>query len=140
VEKVACMKIITYNVNGIRAAISKGFIEWLQAADPDVVCLQETKAQPDQIPVVEFQALGYHTYWFSAQKKGYSGVGILSKTEPDKVVYGMGIEKYDFEGRLIRADYGDKTIISVYHPSGTTGDFRQAFQNAVACRFSKLYS
>jgi len=128
VEKVACMKIITYNVNGIRAAISKGFIEWLQAADPDVVCLQETKAQPDQIPVVEFQALGYHTYWFSAQKKGYSGVGILSKTEPDKVVYGMGIEKYDFEGRLIRADYGDKTIISVYHPSGTTGDFRQAFK------------
>ena len=122
------MKIITYNVNGIRAAISKGFIEWLQAADPDVVCLQETKAQPDQIPVVEFQALGYHTYWFSAQKKGYSGVGILTKIEPDKVVYGMGIEKYDFEGRLIRADYGDKTIISVYHPSGTTGDFRQAFK------------
>ena len=115
------MNIITYNVNGIRAAISKGFIEWLQAAAPDIVCLQEIKAQPEQIPVVEFEALGYHTYWFPTKKKGYSGVGILSKTEPDKVIYGMGIEKYDFEGRFLRADFGDKSVISVHHPSGTTG-------------------
>jgi len=85
------MKIITYNVNGIRAAISKGFLEWLQATDPDIVCLQEIKAQHDQIPIVEFEALGYHTYWFPAEKKGYSGVAILSKTEPDKIFYGMGI-------------------------------------------------
>lgn len=122
------MKIITYNVNGIRSAISKGFLDWLQATDPDVVCLQETKAQPEQIPVIEFQALGYHSYWFSAEKKGYSGVGILCKKEPDKVVYGMGIEKYDFEGRMIRVDFGDLSIISVYHPSGTTGELRQAFK------------
>jgi len=122
------MKIITYNVNGIRAAIAKGFLDWLQATDPEVVCLQEIKAQPDQIPIFEFEALGYHTYWFPAQKKGYSGVAILSKIEPDKVVYGMGIEKYDFEGRFLRADFGDISIISVYHPSGTTGDQRQAFK------------
>jgi exodeoxyribonuclease-3 len=122
------MKIITYNVNGLRAAIGKGFMEWLQAADPDVVCIQETKAQPDQIPIVEFEALGYHTYWFSAIKKGYSGVAIFSKKEPDTVVYGMGIEKYDNEGRFIRADFGDKSIISVYHPSGTTGELRQDFK------------
>jgi exodeoxyribonuclease III len=122
------MKIITYNVNGIRAAISKGFLEWLSAADPDIVCLQEIKAQADQIPIIEFEARGYHTYWFPAVKKGYSGVGILSKTEPDKVVYGMGITRYDDEGRMLRADYGDISVISVYHPSGTTGDERQAFK------------
>lgn len=122
------MKIITYNVNGIRAAIGRGLLDWLQVTDPDIVCLQEIKATPDQIPVAEFVALGYHTYWFPAEKKGYSGVAILSKIEPDKVVYGMGIEKYDFEGRFLRADYGDKSVISVYHPSGTTGDMRQAFK------------
>ncbi|MCF8331755.1 MAG: exodeoxyribonuclease III [Bacteroidales bacterium] len=114
--------LITYNVNGIRAAIRKGFVDWLKASNPDIVLIQETKAQPDQIPVEEFEALGYHHYWFSAAKKGYSGVGILSKTEPDKIVKGMGIEKYDREGRFIRADYGDISIISVYHPSGTNDD------------------
>ncbi len=93
-------KIITYNVNGIRAATKKGFMEWLQAADPDIVCIQETKAQPDQIPIFEFEALGYKSYVYSAQKKGYSGVAILSKIEPDHVEYGMGIEAYDFEGRV----------------------------------------
>jgi len=122
------MKIITYNVNGIRAAINKGFLEWLEASAADVVCLQEIKAIEEQIPIVEFEALGYHTFWFSAQKKGYSGVAILSKKSPDKVTYGMGIEKYDFEGRMIRADFGDISVISVYHPSGTTGDERQSFK------------
>jgi len=121
-------KIITYNVNGIRAAVKKGFIEWLEAASPDIVCIQETKAQPDQIPAFEFESLGYKTYSYSATKKGYSGVAILSKTVPDHVEYGMGIEKYDFEGRLMRADYGDVSIISVYHPSGSSGDLRQDFK------------
>ena len=121
-------KIITYNVNGIRAAVKKGFIEWLEAAAPDVVCIQETKAQPDQIPVFEFESMGYRTYSFSAQKKGYSGVAILSKQVPDHVEYGMGIEKYDFEGRFIRADFGDVSVISVYHPSGSSGDLRQDFK------------
>lgn len=122
------MKVITYNLNGIRAAIGKGFIDWLAASDADVVCIQESKAQPDQIPMLEFEAIGYKSFFFSAQKKGYSGVGIITRIEPDKVVYGMGIEKYDNEGRFIRADFGDLSIVSVYHPSGTSGEERQAFK------------
>lgn len=122
------MRIITYNVNGIRAAVQKGFMAWLKVADPDVICIQETKAQPDQIPVFELAELGYNAYIFSAKKKGYSGVAIFSKTEPDHVEYGMGIEKYDSEGRMIRADYGDVSVMSVYHPSGSSGEERQAFK------------
>jgi len=121
-------KIITYNVNGIRAAVQKGFLNWLSLTKPDVLCIQETKAQPDQIPVFDFLEMGYHAYIYSAKKKGYSGVAILSKTEPDQVVYGMGIEKYDHEGRMIRADFGDVSVISVYHPSGTSGEHRQAYK------------
>ena len=122
------MKIITYNVNGIRAAVKKGFFDWLKEEDPDVVCIQETKAQPDQIPVLEFSELGYHTYIHSAEKKGYSGVAILCKQEPENVEYGIGIEKYDREGRFIRADFGDLSVVSVYHPSGSSGDLRQSFK------------
>jgi exodeoxyribonuclease-3 len=122
------MKIITYNVNGIRSALTKGLIDWLQAVDPDVVCFQETKAQPDQIPIGLFEAMGYHHYWFSAVKKGYSGVGILSKIKPDHVDFGMNIQHYDDEGRLIMAHFGDTTVMSVYHPSGTTGEYRQSFK------------
>ncbi|MDR0970787.1 MAG: exodeoxyribonuclease III [Bacteroidales bacterium] len=122
------MKIISYNVNGIRAAVKKGFISWLQQESPDVICIQETKAQEDQMPTEELNAIGYNCYYFSAKKKGYSGVAIFSKQKPDNVVYGMGIEKYDNEGRMIRADFGDKSIISVYHPSGTSGEERQAFK------------
>jgi exodeoxyribonuclease III (xth) len=122
------MKIISYNVNGIRAAISKGLLEWLDAVPPDVVCFQELKATPDQIPVMEIEAMGYHCYWFSAQKKGYSGVGILTKKEPDNVVFGMNNKKYDDEGRFLRADFGDLSVVSVYHPSGTTGEERQDFK------------
>lgn len=121
-------KIVTYNVNGIRAALSKGLMEWIIAVNPDIVCFQETKAQPDQIPTLDFEAAGYHNYWYSAKKKGYSGVGILTKQEPDHVVYGMGIPKYDDEGRVLRVDYGDISVISVYHPSGSSGDDRQAFK------------
>jgi len=122
------MKIATYNVNGIRAAVKKGFIEWLKETDADVVCLQETKAQLDQIPQFEFAEAGYETYGFSAVKKGYSGVAILTKISPDKVHFGMDIPIYDNEGRFIRADYGDLSVISVYHPSGSSGDVRQVFK------------
>jgi exodeoxyribonuclease-3 len=122
------MKIITYNVNGIRAAVQKGFLDWLKQANPDIVCIQETKAQPDQIPVFGLAELGYLSYIFSAKKKGYSGVAIFSKTKPDHVEYGMGIEKYDYEGRMIRADYQDISVMSVYHPSGSSGDHRQSFK------------
>jgi exodeoxyribonuclease-3 len=122
------MKIITYNVNGLRAAITKGFPEWLQQEQPDVLCLQETKLQPEQYPFELFEELGYKGYVYSAQKKGYSGVAILTKQHPDHVEYGMKIRQYDNEGRFIRADYGDLSIVSVYHPSGTSGDERQAFK------------
>ena len=122
------MNIISYNVNGIRAAIGKGLLEWLDSVSPDVVCFQELKATPDQIPVMEIEAMGYHCYWFSAQKKGYSGVGILTKQEPDNVVYGMNNKLYDDEGRFLRADFGDMSVVSVYHPSGTTGEERQDFK------------
>ena len=122
------MKIITYNVNGLRAAVSKGLPEWLAQENPDILCLQETKLQPDQYPGEVFEALGYKSYLYSAQKKGYSGVAILTKQEPDHVEYGMGMEAYDNEGRFIRADFGDLSVVSVYHPSGTSGDERQAFK------------
>ncbi|OBX21806.1 MULTISPECIES: exodeoxyribonuclease III [Bizionia] len=114
------MKIISYNVNGIRAALNKGFIDWLVAADPDVICLQEIKANKEQLNLELFEEAGYtYHYWFSAQKKGYSGVAILSKTEPNHVEYGTGIESMDFEGRNIRADFDGVSVMSLYLPSGT---------------------
>jgi len=122
------MKIISYNVNGIRAAIKKDWVKWLKATKADVVCIQETKANAEQVDMEAIQKLGYEDYWFSAEKKGYSGVCILTKKTPDHVEYGMGIKKYDFEGRVIRADYGDISVLSVYMPSGSSGDVRQAFK------------
>ena len=114
------MKIVSYNVNGIRAALKKGFLEWLVATDPDVICLQEIKAQEEQLDLGVFESAGYpYNYWFSAQKKGYSGVAILSKTKPINIVYGTGIESMDFEGRNIRADFSDISVMSMYLPSGT---------------------
>ena len=122
------MKVITYNVNGIRSALSKNWIEWLIASDCDVICLQEIKAQVDQLDLTIFKEAGYHSYWYPAQKKGYSGVAILCKQEPTHVEYGMGIDKYDAEGRFLRADFGDISVVSVYMPSGSSGDERQAFK------------
>ena len=116
------MKIITYNVNGIRAALKKGLLDWIKQADPDVLLLQETKAHKEQVDVDFLQEIGYHEYWFSAQKKGYSGVAILTKKEPDNVVHGTGIDYMDFEGRNIRVDFGDLSIMSMYLPSGTNVD------------------
>ena len=112
------MRIISYNVNGIRSAISKGLFEWLASEQPDLLCIQESKAQPEQIDVMGMQELGYRSYIHSAEKKGYSGVAIFSRIEPDKVVVGMNNHKYDCQGRVIRADYGDVTVICVYIPSG----------------------
>lgn len=122
------MRIVSYNLNGIRSASAKGLMAWLREYNPDVFCIQESKAQPEQIDVMAFQELGYHSYIHSAEKKGYSGVCIFSKQEPDKVVVGMGNNKYDQEGRVIRADFGDVSVMSVYIPSGTTGDVRQDFK------------
>jgi len=114
------MKIISYNVNGIRAAITKGFIEWLTQANPDVICLQEIKATQEQIPTLELEAAGYpYQYYFSAQKKGYSGVAILCKTKPKHIEIGTGIDHMDFEGRNIRVDFDSVSVMSMYLPSGT---------------------
>lgn len=122
------MKIISYNLNGIRSAVSKGLYDWLKDEQPDVFCIQESKAQPDQIDTLTLHEMGYHSYIHSAEKKGYSGVAIFSREEPDKVVAGMGMPRYDSEGRVLRADFGDITVLSVYVPSGTTGDIRQDFK------------
>ena len=117
------MKIISYNVNGIRAAITKGFLEWLQQANPDVICLQEIKATEDQIPKLEIEAAGYpYQYYFPAEKKGYSGVAVLSKKKKKKVVFGTGIQHMDFEGRNLRVDFEDVSVMSLYLPSGTNID------------------
>ncbi|WP_297764389.1 exodeoxyribonuclease III [uncultured Muriicola sp.] len=100
------MKIVSYNVNGIRAAVNKGFLDWLQSVDPDVVCLQEIKAMKEQLDLWLFEEAGYpYHYWYSAEKKGYSGVAILSKKEPDHIEFGTGIDYMDFEGRNLRADF-----------------------------------
>ena len=114
------MKICSYNVNGIRAAIKKGFIQWLDDEGPDIICLQEIKANQDQIELEIFDNIGYsNNYWFSAQKKGYSGVAILSKHKPKKIQYGTGIEHMDFEGRNLRIDFEKFSVMSLYLPSGT---------------------
>lgn len=114
------MKIISYNVNGIRAALKKGFLEWLEQANPDVICIQETKAQKEQLDTIVFEEIGYkYHYWFSAEKKGYSGVAVLSKLEPKNVVYGTGIDYMDAEGRNLRLDFEDVSVMSLYLPSGT---------------------
>ena len=117
------MRIISYNVNGIRAAITKGFLNWIQQANPDVICLQEIKATPDQIPLIDVELSGFpYHYWFPAQKKGYSGVAILCKTKPKNVVFGTGIDHMDFEGRNLRVDFDDFSVMSLYLPSGTNSD------------------
>ncbi|MED5354677.1 MAG: exodeoxyribonuclease III [Bacteroidota bacterium] len=114
------MKIISYNVNGIRAAIKKGFLNWLASEDPDIICLQEIKALKEQLDLSLFEQAGYpYHYWFSAQKKGYSGVAILSKIKPIHVEYGTGIESMDYEGRNIRLDFKEFSVMSLYLPSGT---------------------
>ena len=129
--------IISYNVNGIRAALKKGWSEWAKATNADIIALQEIKAKTDQLELSIFEDLGYHHYWFSAQKKGYSGVALLCKEKPLNVEYGCGIEKYDFEGRVIRADFKDYSVISVYFPSGTTGGVRQDFKMSFLADFQK---
>lgn len=134
------MKIITYNVNGIRAAIRKEWLKWLETENPDVVCLQEIKASPDQLPLelLLIENLGYEHYWYPAQKKGYSGTAIFTKKSPLKVTYGCGEEAYDLEGRMIRLDFDQLSVMSVYFPSGTTGDIRQTFKYRFLDDFQQL--
>ena len=121
-------RIFSYNVNGIRAALGKGLADWVQDVSPDILCLQETKAGPAQIDKPLFEHMGYHCCIHSAEKKGYSGVMTLSKESPGDITVGMGMQKYDSEGRVLRTDFPEFTLINVYIPSGTTGDIRQDFK------------
>ncbi|MBS1738101.1 MAG: exodeoxyribonuclease III [Bacteroidetes bacterium] len=122
------MRIISYNVNGIRAAIKKGFIDWLKTDPADIICIQEVKASEADIDRAAIESAGYRPYFFLAQKKGYSGVGILSKIQPGNVEYGHRKEQSDFEGRVLRTDFGNITLINAYFPSGTTGEVRQSYK------------
>jgi exodeoxyribonuclease-3 len=119
--------ILTYNINGIRAALKKDLDSWIDSSKADIVCLQEIKAKPEQFNVEVFNKLGFECFINSAEKPGYSGVAILSKIKPKNVEYGCGIEKIDFEGRVIRADYDNYSVMSVYFPSGSN-PLRQAFK------------
>ena len=125
---MASLRIVSYNVNGIRAAMKKGLVEWLQTNPADIICLQETKAEKENVAHTEFTKLGYHDYWFSAQKKGYSGVAVLTKIKPDQVIYGTGHSVSDEEGRVLQLDLGDILLINAYFPSGTSGEIRQEFK------------
>ena len=122
------MKIISYNVNGVRAAIKKGLIEWLKTNPADVICLQETKATEDDIDTAELEKLGFTHHWFSAQKKGYSGVAVFTKIKPTVFKTGNGFSESDFEGRIIELQFGDVKLINAYFPSGTSGAERQAYK------------
>lgn len=122
------IRIISYNVNGIRAAMNKGLIEWLKTDPADIICIQETKALKDNVDHKLFTDLGFHDYWFSAQKKGYSGVAVFTRIKPDHVEYGTGHKVSDDEGRVIQLDFGPLRLINAYFPSGTSGDERQDFK------------
>ncbi len=134
------MTILSYNVNGIRAAMRKGLTNWLKDAHADIVCFQEIKALEEQIETEAFHQLGYkYTYWYPAKKKGYSGVGIISKVKPNHVEFGCGTDYMDDEGRILRADFDDFSLISLYLPSGTNDarlqlkfDFMDDFYNYIS--------
>jgi len=122
------MKIVSYNVNGVRAAMKKGLVSWLTKENPDVLLLQEVKAEKDQVDIEQFEALGYDVHWKSAEKKGYSGVALLSKVPVQEIKTEIGIDKYDSEGRYIHANINGNIVASIYFPSGTSGDERQQFK------------
>ena len=134
------MKIVSANVNGIRSAEKKGFFDWLQKTKPDVVCIQETKAQEDQLHPEDFYPKDYHCFYFDAVKKGYSGVAIYARQAPDKVWRGLGegFEDMDAEGRFIQADFGKLSVISLYLPSGTSGEERQQIKYDFMARFTDV--
>jgi len=119
------MRIMTLNCNGIRSAAKKGFFEWLATCDVDVVCLQETKAQVEQLGDAIFTPAGYHCYYFDAVKKGYSGTALYSRVKPDRVIKGLGFTLADEEGRYLQADFGSLSVASLYLPSGSSGEERQ---------------
>ena len=122
------LRIVSYNVNGIRAAIKKGLVDWLKTDPADIICIQETKAEKDNVAHEEITSLGYQDIWFSAQKKGYSGVAVFTKIKPDHFQIGTGHAVSDEEGRVIQLDFGDIHLINAYFPSGTSGEIRQGYK------------
>ena len=131
------MRVMTFNCNGIRAAAKKGFFEWLPEADADVVCLQETKAQIDQLSDPVFHPEQYHCFYFDALKKGYSGTALYSRVKPQKISRGLGFELADTEGRYIEAEFGVMSIASLYLPSGSSSDERQSRKFAFMTDYMK---
>lgn len=119
------MKVVSFNVNGIRAAQKKGFEDWLQQEQFDIIGLQETKAWPEQVDISKIEDLGYQMHWVNAEKKGYSGVALICKEQPKHIELESGIDLFDTEGRVILAQFEQFTVINAYFPSGTTGDIRQ---------------
>src|SRR5580698_9542906 len=136
------MRILSWNVNGIRAMEKKGFFEWLQKESPDILCLQETKAHPEQLSEQIKKPEGFHTYWSAAEKKGYSGVAIYTKVKPEIVTEGIDSKEHDNEGRTLVADYGDFILFNIYYPNGSTGNkrvpFKMAFYDAFLTKVEKL--
>ncbi len=131
------MTIYTFNVNGIRAAVRKGFLNWLQSAMPDLVCLQEIKATIEQLPLDELKRLGYYVYVNSADKKGYSGVAVLSLMPAERIEVSLGHQTLDSEGRVIVLEYSDFTLCNAYFPSGTTPE-RQALKMTFLPAFERM--
>ena len=125
---MATLRIVSYNVNGIRAAMKKGLVEWLKTDPADIICIQETKAEKDNVAHNEITSLGFQDFWFSAKKKGYSGAAVFTKIKPDQVQYGTGHSVSDDEGRVIQLDFGDIRLINAYFPSGTSGEIRQGYK------------
>jgi exodeoxyribonuclease-3 len=130
------MKVITLNVNGVRAAARKGFFDWLASQQADVICLQETKAHETQLTDPVFHPEGYHCYYYDAEKKGYSGVALFCRQQPLAVTRGLGWPCADQEGRYIQADFADVSVASLYLPSGTSGDERQTLKYDFLDRFA----
>lgn len=132
------MKIVTFNANGIRSAERKGFFDWMSDAAPDVVCIQELKAQQDQLTGEAFHPQGYQGYFHCAEKKGYSGTAIYTRQTPSDLSLGLGWDDFDAEGRCVRADFDNLTVISIYMPSGTSSDERQKFKEVILERIQPL--
>ena len=132
------IRAISWNVNGIRAAHKKGFVEWLGQTNPDIMCLQETKAHLDQLPAALKEIEGYHSFFSTPERKGYSGVGLYTKTEPEQVSFGLGVEEYDKEGRVLVADYGRFVLINIYFPNGQSSEERLDYKMEFYDHFLKF--
>jgi len=132
------MKIISWNVNGIRAIEKKGFLEWLKKEDPDILCIQETKSRPEQLSDNLLKPLNYQTFWSYAEKKGYSGVAVFTKSAPIKTRHGLDKAEFDAEGRILWLEYPEFILFNIYFPNGGAGNKRVPFKMAFYEAFLKI--